>query len=506
MHGRIGAQEDGARTGRVFGLAAGLAASGLRIGLGVALAGWLTVGLTVGLTGCGAPEPPPRNLVLISVDTLRHDALAVYDPESPPRPHLDALAERSRVFTHAHAPAPWTLPSQASLLTGLYPDRHGATELRQKLDPDVPHLASSLAAAGFETIAFTDGGYVHPWFGFGVGFARYDEMIYDESWPAHELPREGDTHPVHGADLFDRAVALLSQRKAEEAPLFLFLQTYGVHDYFKLHPWAVEEVSGAGAAEGRGPDGEPLRSEQDYLDCLLGKAVCSEGDWATLGALYAAEVANLDAGVGRLLAALEASPLADSTLVVLVSDHGEGFDVARHRIHHGGRVHEDLIRVPMLISGPGVVPGVSDAPVSLIDVAPTLLDLVGAPAPEGLDGESLKPLLGGGRPAGPRTLYAMEHFHHWDEGGRRDAREVQAKPISLAVIHRDLWYIQGPEGEQLYDMAADPRQTKNLVGDGVEALGPLRELAAGWESKRVFEPTAVDPVLEQQLRALGYLQ
>jgi arylsulfatase A-like enzyme len=141
------------------------------------------------------------------------------------------------IFETALSPAAWTLPAHASLLTGVYPDRHGATDPRRRIAPNLPTLAQELREAGLETVAFTDGGYLHRRFGFAAGFDRYDDWVRDpDRRPVLNVPRGGAPDPQVGSALFDRTIAYLAQRRPEDPPFFLFLQTYAVHDYFRVEP------------------------------------------------------------------------------------------------------------------------------------------------------------------------------------------------------------------------------------------------------------------------------
>jgi arylsulfatase A-like enzyme len=399
------------------------------------------------------------------------------------------------IFETALSPAAWTLPAHASLLTGLYPDRHGATDPRRRIAQDVPTLAQELRQAGLETVAFTDGGYVDRRFGFAAGFDRYDDWVRDPgSRPALDLPRNGAHDPQLGSALFDRAIAYLEQRHPDGPPFFLFLQTYAVHDYFRVEPEAVRALAG-----------EQFGGGKYYLKCLVGRRDCSMNDRRQLRALYAAEVANLDLGLGHLLSTLDRCGLTDSTLVIFVSDHGEGFDFARGRIHHGGRLHQDLIRVPLLIAGPGATPARVREPVSLVDVMPTVLDLLGRPSTAGLDGESLAPVLRRERPPRTRPLYAMEYYMWWEGGRRLSSEEVRQQAISVAAIARGRWYIQAASGDEIYDLEADAGQRRSLID--VDHAGALRDLVSARREYHLPAGTrGPDRPLDARLRALGYVR
>jgi arylsulfatase A-like enzyme len=307
------------------------------------------------------------------------------------------------------------------------------------------------------------------------------------------FPRGGARNPVAGKTLFDRAIAFLEHRRDRLSPFFLFVQTYSVHDYYNLHPWAVQQLE--------------LSEELDrshVQECAQSLHAGTPEEWELLRDLYRAEVDHVDASLGRLLDAVDRLGLEDSTLILLVSDHGEGFDPERKRIHHGGRPEEDVVRVPFLLSGPGIPPGPVDEPVSLVDVMPTVLDLVGAPIPPDLDGVSLVPVLRGAT-LPERSLYAMEHHFYWADGERESLSQVDAEPLVLAVMRGPWWFVQHrEESASLYEMSSDPQQRSPLPGThemraAIEALADERRMLEGTGEER-----RVDPEVDAQLRELGY--
>ncbi len=446
------------------------------------------------LCACAEPAPPPPNILLLVVDTLNRSALRPYEPSAPLLPALETLAGRSVRFDGAVSTASWTLPAQASILTGLYPDRHGATDGRVGIARAAPRLAGLLRQRGYQTVGFTDGGWLGPRFGFAEGFDRYDTRAAGPALAALPLPRDGAANAPRGHALFDRALAYLDARPRDAPPFFLFLQTFSVHDYFGAHPWATRRLAEA-----------EERSAGEYLGCLKGELSCSAPVFARLEKLYRAELAHFDLALDRLLDRLEELGLSEETVVMLLSDHGEGFDVARGRIHHGGRLHADLVRVPLLLRIPGRPAGVVTAPVSLVDVMPTLLELAGAAVPEGLDGRSLLPLLDAA-PAGDagRVLFAMDHHYRWEPDGRRVVAErVESLPLAVAAMGGEGWYIRGPDGEEFY-AASDAEQRVNRSDD---AQSDLRDAAAARVRPRPSTPAiALDAASEAQLRSLGYLE
>jgi arylsulfatase A-like enzyme len=446
----------------------------------------------------------PRNVILLSVDTLNWSDLRVLNPLAAPLPNLDRFSRRAVCFTNAYTPSSWTLPAHASLLTGLYPDRHGATDRRTKLGSDIPTLASWLREAGFETVAFTGGGLVDHRYGLSTGFDRYDDWLPSPDWrPELKLPRSGKRPPIARADIFDRAIAFLSHHRPEDPPLFLFLHTYAVHDYFK-------SISNRAA---------PLPDEKgtgaSLTDCLTDTNRCSRTEWEQLRNLYEAELLHFDEGFAGLLDALNKSDLGESTLLVVLSDHGEGFDYDAARVHHSGRLHHDLVRVPVLVAGPGIRPRIAETPISLVDVAPSILDVLNVEPGGPMDGTSfagtLYPAsLPGSSERAPswnqRVLYAMEHAFHWTEGTRRETEAIQTRPISIAIIGETLWYIHDQAREELYDMELDPHQGHNLAPTS-SRLPMVRELAkARLTNDAPIEKLEMDKELEELLRSLGYIR
>lgn len=442
----------------------------------------------------------PENVIIVSIDTLRQDALRAFHPGAAEHPGLDRFAARAVRFSAAVSPSSWTLPAHASLFTGRDPQHHGLNHPYQRLAGTMPTLASAFKQAGYETAAFTDGGYVDRSWGFLAGVDYCNEW-HSPQVPPVALPRSGRPNQVHGAALFDRAIAFLRARPRPDQPLFLFLHTYVVHDYFKVHPWAAARLTKCDD-----PD------ERHYLGCLGGRHECSPAEWQRLEDLYAAELYRLDEGFAALRAALEARGMLSTTCIVFLSDHGEGFDYRNGRIHHGGRLHQDQLRIPLLISGPGIRPGASTDPVTLTDIMPTLLDLCGLDPVAGLDGRTFAPLLRGNRLApdwSERCIYAMEYFYWWDNGTRLRSRSALPYPLQVGVIRANDWYITDRGQEALYDAAADAQQTMNLISETApEKLARLRELVqqAVTCTSRPAPGPGPDAAMIKQLQSLGYLQ
>lgn len=461
--------------------------------------GWtvLWLPLLLCMVACRPGEEPAPHVIVVSVDTLRWDALRSFEGSAAPLPVLDGLAAQSIRFANAHSTASWTLPAHASLLTGLYPDRHGATRELQAMAIGVSTIAEALKPRGYQTVAFTGGGFMHGAYGFAHGFDRYNHRLADGAEASGiRLPDQGRSPKVGGKDPFARAIAFVSQRPVDAGPLFLFLHTYAVHDYYEQRQWALAKIGDLVAVD-----------DPPYLACLLGARQCAPQDWDRLEALYRAELEHFDAALGRLIAALERAQLWNRSVVIFVSDHGEGFEADRRRIHHGGRLHADLLRVPLLVRVPGQAARDETTPVSLVDLMPTILELTGTPPVDDLDGRSFAALLrGGSRPAEARPLYAMEHHYVWtEEGVRIPGRRPGRYPYAVAVIEGPHWYIRSLWGEELYDMRTDHLQRRNLAPEAAN-LDRYRELVARRPGRQQAAPNPVerDEELAEQLRSLGY--
>lgn len=442
----------------------------------------------------GAATDARPNVVLISIDTLRRDALRAFNPHAPPLPRLDRLAAGARRFTRAYSTASWTLPAHASALTGLLPSTHGAVHPASVIaPPGPPPLAVVLQAHGYATFAFTDGGFVDQRYGFARGFDRYDTLTAPGA-PPLALPRDGGGQLFIAVDPFDRGRALLAQRRPGDAPFFLFLHTYLLHHY-----WVPRVCQ---------PDlhqsqlGAPFDDGVHSL-CLNDEVPCSAREWAALRALYDSDLAYLDGEVGQLLTALDAAGSGRATVVVLMSDHGEGFDPARHRVHHSGRLHEDQLRIPLFVAGPGVEAADVGDTFSLADLMPTLLAHLALPLPDGLDGRAY-PLHGVAQPSSTAAAAAAESAFYWTSSGRQGLPTPPAAPLQRAVMRGDLWYIDGTDGEELYDMAADPEQRHNLA-PGNAALPALRAALNGATAPPTPAPApTLDATTRDRLRQLGY--
>ena len=405
-------------------------------------------------TACEPAEPRPAktskpDIALIVIDTLRADRMSLYGNPQNTTPRIDAWAARAGiVFERALAAAPWTLPSHASLFSGLLAERHGAN-LKERLPEDLPLLAERLREHGYETVAITGGGYLHPHWGFGRGFDEFHHA------------GDGDSGSKGALDTY---VELAKQRLARRssAPFFLFFHTYEVHPplvrrspYFGRFSPERREFSIAIQRPGRAPDD----GYREQASLLIGGFLPGRSQGIELiRDVYDSNVAYTDERIGELLETLEASKRP--TLIVLTSDHGEM--LGEHGLADHFSLYEENLRVPLVIattprSEPRRVPG----QVRLIDVTPTLMDLVGITADPSLDGVSLRPFLEGS--AGARGREA------WSYAGESNYGIALQLLDGRSYLYDDTAWVGGRE--ELYDRVRDPRQWQNLAPTTREVEG-----------------------------------
>lgn len=457
-------------------------------------------------TGCAAP-----NIVLISLDTLRSDHLGLYGYPLNTSPSLDRFFADGVVFTHMYSQTPWTLPSHISMMTAQHPSAHGV----RIHPPQVPGyvdrlperavtLAEVLRDEGYATAGYTGGGYLGRAYGFDQGFGTF-EII-----PTRRM-REALN------------AALPWMRNASQ-PFFLFLHSFDPHRYAPER--FFDEIS---EPEYCGPLRRMWEEQPDRVERLVvsdGFDELDERDIEFLQYLYDTEIRVADTELQRLFDELAALGFLDRTIVVFTSDHGENF--AEHGdTGHGFNLYESVMRVPLMIRAPGITaPRYVATPVQTIDIAPTLLELVGAPPLPSTAGRSLLPLLLD-REISPRAIIL-----------EADMLDTQAaivaggfKYISHSVLSHNLLaprlgllslrglltpYGRDPE---FYDLRADPLETRNLVAEHAALAGEYLELASRYredllKAVRMYQAVALDAgeeagemtdELEEALRSLGYL-
>jgi arylsulfatase A-like enzyme len=436
--------------------------------------------------GCADARRP--NLVLVSIDSLRADHLHSYGYRRETSPHIDSLADAGVLFENATSTTSWTLPAHASLFTGLPKSSHGCVSASRPLADERATLAEALAAHGYHTAAFWSGPYLHPRFGLDQGFDEYVNCAsYDFESGVMEANRKSH-EDVTGHRVLAELEAWFERRP--DAPFFLFVHLWDVHyDYHPPPPFD--------ALFDRGYEG-PI----DGSDVLVAVQTARKRDLRHLIALYDAEIAWTDHQVGELLGYLERYAGGEPTAVFVTSDHGEEF-FEHGEFGHRKQLFEESIRVPLVARFPGRFASGArlSEPVSVVDVAPTLLELAGAPPLPRTWGRSLLAALEQGE--GPALVPTVS--------------ELGMREKAVTTIQTGRWKaLFAAEGDApigLWDLESDPAERNNLAGsvDAPDAATfraareRLAELARAHALESEPETEPMPEGLEQSLRDLGYL-
>lgn len=447
---------------------------------------WLSALALLGLLpSCGdgsvgqdqpGPTVRPPNVVVILLDTLRADVLSFYGAQEERAPYLAKLAAEGTVFENAFSTSTWTAPSTASMLTGMYPDRHGVTRgflaqfregeaveegaLEQMellaISSDVPTLAERFKQAGYGTYALASNVNIGPEMAFDRGF---DEFERHDMKPAKLLT--------------ERLMAMRTRIEASEAPSFLYLHFNDVHKPYQQRPRFYR------------PDEEREETEE-YLE------------------RYKSELGYLDSFLGRIH---QAMGFDDDTLIVVMADHGEEFR-EHGQLYHEFTLHVELNHIPFLVRAPGlrVKPGRVWENVSLIDVVPTIFDLIGQVAPIDLDG---------------RSLASFCRSEDKRQGLQSESTALVQRPL---ILHRfedgdHLWgvilenwkLIQSRLGVLLYNLETDPGEHDNLADTHQPLVQQLIALldehrGRGSNPQSMRTQVDIDQDLLDRLKAIGYVK
>jgi len=450
------------------------------------------------------PKPPsPTSLgpdiLLISIDSLRPDHLGCYGYERPTSPTLDRLAAEGVRFAQAVSSTSWTLPAHAALFTGREEEEHGVTRNGLRLNEAQVTLAERFRDLGYQTAGFFAGPYLHPTFGLSQGFSTYVSCM---SGLAEELPEEAirqtaqsEAGPAMEEETGSRSVERFGAflAGADARPAFLFVHLWDVHyDYAPPPPWD----------RAFDPD---YRGSLDFSHLAVNPDIHSAmdpRDREHLLALYDGEIRWTDSNVERLLALHAQRRPQRELLVVVLSDHGEEF------FEHGGKGHqqtlfEEVVRIPLIFHWPGHLPAGTTVPdlVRILDLFPTLLELVGATPEEPVAGRSLVPLLHGGTlPEQPALLELRAH--------------PQRPLAALRSAHGKLVLGRWPALPAYYDLAADPGELRPLGSQQALERAGLRDFKRRLVRSGDFlarhpdrAPSGVEPddEIARQLVALSYL-
>ena len=327
--------------------------------------------LVVAFTGCRDEGTSRPSILLISVDTLRSDHLGCYGYERSTSPSIDKLARDGVVFDDVMSTCSWTLPSHASMLTGLYPSHHGLQDDGAKLAPRIRTLADALAGRGYHNVAVVSHVYVSSTFGLDRGFHTFDDSLI----------LRGARNPI-AREVVDRFLEL--EPEMPDRPFFAFLHFFDPHwDYTAPppHDALFSDPAYEGRVDGTSDSLAPFHEANNPMP---------EPDRQEMIARYDGEIRYLDREIGRLLSALDRRGRLDNTLIVLTGDHGEEFK-EHFQLGHGRTLFDEQLRVPLILSGlPEFPAGArrSDL-VSPLDLPPTLLELAGSGGSREFQGRSL---------------------------------------------------------------------------------------------------------------------
>lgn len=435
---------------------------------------------TLLLTACGGDDPRP-SVVMVVGDTLRADKLSCMGGPEGLTPYLDRIAAQGVRFDQARSHAPWTLPSTASMLTSLHPEEHGAGGRLgrfTKLDAEVQTVVKTFRDQGYRTHAIVNVLFLDPdRFGVTRDFETVDQQVFETNVD------------VRAADATTRAALDWIEANGDDGPFFLLVHYFDPHCVYAPPRAFRERWAEPGDREGEWTFG----TRPQMVAIREGELSPAAATIRRAEALYNGEVSYLDAQIGRLDDGLAARGERDDLVLVVTADHGEEF-LEHGGFEHGHTLYDELVRVPMVIRAPGqLAPAVVETPVRHIDLAPTLCELCDLPLPEQFLGRSLVSLAGGEAGA-PRPTLA--HGNMW------------ARPQTSWTSGGWKLIVRDGVAPELYEVAADPAEQRDLAGSRPEELARLQaELEAverGMGALKRGEEASLDPRTREVLNGLGY--
>ncbi len=442
--------------------------------------------------------PRRPNIVLFMTDQLRRDALGCYGNEICRTPNLDALAEQGACMENAFTVSPVCSPSRASLMTGLYPHNHGvminthiAPAWNRGLSPDMQTFSAILKRSGY-ALDYVGKWHVHEDLGpCQFGFDRHEHGASGnrDIVPGSETATtfaDGTTYTLAGtnrgpadetalASATRRGIPMMRERARDDTPFFLRVDVTEPHfpcvppepyasmyDPASIPPWDSFDDDFQGK-----PDGH-MRKRQEWG--LVGR---NWDWWSKIVAKYSGDVTHIDARVGEMLRAIEETGIADNTIFVFATDHGDAMGSHNH-FEKCGTMYDEVFRIPLLAKGPPklIRPGSVDAFATLMDLMPTFVEWAGAELEEPVDGRSLAGLMRGETLADwPDSVYCESHGEVWGYHSQRMVRTERWK------------YVYTPNSrDELYDLQEDPTELRNLIADPAygEVLREMEARLLGW--------------------------
>ncbi len=463
-----------------------------------------------------APEPPPH-VVLVTIDTLRADHLGFAGYARDTSPHLDALAKKGVAFTRCYSASATTGAAHASLFTSRLPGSHGVLANRERF-PDLPTLMSALEARGYRTAGFVSSVVLGRKSGLQDHFDHFDDEL-----TTRELNRSGRFERPARATV---AAALeFLDHHPKDRPLFLWMHLIDPHGPYRA-PEDPDRYVGDALALRPGPAPLALGSS----DWVFGQipayqALEGRGDPRFYVARYDAEIRYADAALGTFFARLEDLGLWDRSLVVVTADHGETLVEPGHKRYfaHGTVAYEETVRIPLLIreafARRRLQAVARDAPVSSLDVAPTVLGLLGVPSPAGFEGRNLLGERRSDDASAERTVNNERrgiHSRGADDAatlslGAYGSEQLEKRIGTQWTVLREPWrYVRNSldGSEELYDHRGDPTEATNVAAAQPAVVAALRaELDRYFAHGRASSvPVEMTPEHAEALKALGYTQ
>ncbi len=438
------------------------------------------------LTGCNNRRRKDRpNVILISMDTVRRDHCSLYGYEKDTTPNLSLFAQQGTNFDLAYAPTSTTGPSHATFFTSLYPITHRVIKNGLELPDKYETLAEILKAQGYQTAAVVSSFVLDAKFGYAQGFAFYDDdfplaqsTVRWNAWEGHKVTGGFDRR----ADFTTkRAIQWIKLYADADKPFFLFVHYFDPHK-----PYTPPE---------------PFRSiftEEESSDPLQ----------RDIG-LYDAEIAFTDYEIGNLLMAINQMKLEDTTVVIITSDHGEGL-MQHGWMYHGVSVYEELVRVPLIFRWPGHIPKgrIFTAPVGLINLTPTILDLLGIDINErSFQGQTLAPSLYGQDQLDPNHPVYLYRRHYKEQ--TRGGIWVKGEGFGLRVGNWKYILCQEENKRELFDLAKDPQEMKNLYTVFPDKARALSSQLETWKESVIVQDSVQPHISEddlERLKSLGYVE
>jgi arylsulfatase A-like enzyme len=448
----------------------------------------LLVSVLMTLPGCG--KRPGSNLLIITIDTLRADHLGCYGYQRGTTPVIDEFAGRGVLFENVVCQSSQTLPSHASIFTGMNPRTHKAISHESKVDPGLKTLAEMLHDRGYTTGAFISSHALDVDYGLDQGFDTYWEIHKELTLRQRDLARLMELDPTTEA-----AASWL--RDQHDSGFFLWIHWFHPHRPYNPPPRYLQAFAG-------GYSGSADSSPEFIMKVWRQEIQISQADVDHLVGRYDGEIAFTDVQVGKILGELDSLGLIGNTIVIITADHGEILYEHEHYFGHDIALYDECLMIPLIVHAPGTetAAGRINQLVQSLDVLPTVLDLLEIDHPDGLEGRSLIPLMDGG--AESTAEYCFSETFPFPEKclPRHAVRTTDAKLI---------WKEAGSEQliKELYDLVADPGETHNLYDEHPDFATHLDSVLTVWIAPEGLHPARIPSARESGrwriLRSLGYV-